>query len=98
MSTEIPGGAMRPASPAPLTREQVKEREDLRRKLLEAIFQDPEIKNVTNVSVVIDDTKGSMTVHLLGKVPTGRGRERAAEIVRNNVPRDAVVVNEIGVA
>jgi hypothetical protein len=89
---------MRSAASKALKQEQIREREALRKKLLEAIFQDPQIRNVTNVSVVIDDAKGSMTVHLLGKVPAERGRQRAAEIVRNNVPDDAVVVNELGIA
>ena len=90
-----PEGARRPISPGAMAESRRKERDALQAKLREALVQDPEIQDKANISATITEDREGESVHLLGKLPTAKGKERAEEIVRASVPEGMRVVNEI---
>jgi hypothetical protein len=77
------------------TPEEKKENKQLEKKLMEAIIQDPEIGDATNVSVIVKKENGTRFVHLLGKLETEKERDRACELADTNTPIDFEVINEI---
>jgi len=72
-----------------------KENKDLERVLMEAIVQDPEIGDATNISVVIKKEDGDRVIHLLGKLDSEKERDRALELAETNSKSKYKVVNEI---
>jgi hypothetical protein len=80
---------------AVFTNTEKKENKELEKKLLEALVQDPEIENSTNISAVVKKERGNRVVHLLGKVDTEKERLRAEELVKINTPEGHSIVNEI---
>ena len=72
-------------------------REALEKKLREALIEDPEIQDATNLSATIEREKGDTVARLLGKVKTELEKARAEELVRNNVPADVEIDNQLTV-
>ncbi len=72
-----------------------KENKDLERVLMEAIIQDPEIGDATNISVIVKKEDGERVIHLLGKLDTEKERDRALELAETNSKKQYKVVNEI---
>jgi len=62
---------------------------------MEAIVQDPEIGDATNISVVIKKEDGDRVIHLLGKLDSEKERDRALELAETNSKSKYKVVNEI---
>jgi hypothetical protein len=77
------------------TPEQKKENRQLEKKIMEAIIQDPEIGDATNVSVVVKKENNMPFIHLLGKLETEKERDRAHELADKNTPINFQVINEI---
>jgi len=67
----------------------------LEKKILQYIIEDPEIRDATNLSVLVSKESGERIIRLIGKCPTEKGRERAEELARENSSRRYKVVNEI---
>jgi len=72
---------------------------DIEAKLQEAVIEDPELKDTTNLSVKIED-RGLFKdhiVHLIGKVGNEKEKQRVEEIVDTNTGRELKVSNELHV-
>ncbi|MBN1697713.1 MAG: BON domain-containing protein [Spirochaetales bacterium] len=74
-----------------------KETENLRRELIEAIQQDADITDATNISVNVTGKKatGTISIELFGKVNNETDKDRAGEIVEKKVEDNATVENNI---
>lgn len=67
--------------------------------LQEAIIEDPELSDTTNISVKAKDESGSKepVIHLIGKVASEADRARAQEIIEKNTSNCMKVANELAV-
>lgn len=73
---------------------QADEKKSLRKKLLEAIVEDPQVVDGTNVSVTFEDT--DMTkLHLIGTVSDKASKSRAEAIAREHGGDSIEVVNDL---
>lgn len=66
---------------------------ELEKHLMQAIIDDPLIRDKTNISVNHEDGD----LHLVGKVDSDDEKQRAEEIVRVNTREEKVIVNELSV-
>ena len=73
---------------------KIDEKKALRKKLLEAFVEDPEISDSTNISVTFDDTQ-MKELHLIGTVDDEKSLKRAEELARENSGKDITVVNDL---
>ncbi len=71
--------------------------DDISNNLQEAIIEDPELSDTTNISVKAEDESGSKqpVIHLIGKVPSESGKARAQEIIEKNTHNEMKVANEL---
>jgi len=75
--------------------------DEISNNLQEAIIEDPELSDTTNISVKAEDedegeTKESV-IHLIGKVKNEKDKARAQEIVEKNTGREMEISNELKV-
>jgi hypothetical protein len=70
-------------------------RQDLEKNLREYLVEDPEIRDATNLSAAIVNDGGKSVVQLIGKLQTQKEKDRAEELVRNNVPQGMGIDNQI---
>jgi len=70
---------------------------DYEKLVQEAIVQDPEIEDSSNISVAIKDggLLGKDELHLIGKVGSEKQKKRAQALAESNTKRQVHVVNEI---
>ena len=71
--------------------------DEIEKKLMDAIIEDPELDNTTNISVNIEE-KGAFKdhlVHIIGKVKTKDDRDRVEEIVEKNTREEMKISNEL---
>lgn len=70
--------------------------DELKRELMNAIAQDPEVTDVTNIGVepVLEGGKVA-SIRLNGKTGSRKDAERAAQIVHVNTKDEVDVINEI---
>ncbi|MFW5711634.1 MAG: hypothetical protein ACOCXF_02360 [bacterium] len=73
--------------------------DDVSNNLQEAIIEDPELSDSTNISVKARDESGSKepVIHLIGKVKSEADKARAQEIIEKNTRSEIKVVNELAV-
>lgn len=73
--------------------------DELSNNLQEAIIEDPELSDTTNISVKARDESGSKepVVHLIGKAASESERARAQEIIEKNTSNSMQVANELAV-
>ena len=62
---------------------------------MEAIVQDPEIGDATNISVVVKKDDSDHVIHLLGKLDTEKERQRTHELAEINSKSRHRFVDEI---
>jgi len=67
----------------------------LEKKILQYIIEDPEIRDATNLSVLVSKEGRERIIRLIGKCPTEKGKERAEELARENSSSRFKVVNDI---
>ena len=78
-----------------INREELENR-DLQKKLLNAIQQDAEITDPTNISVNVEKQHGKTgKIELFGEVNNESDKSRAEEIVRKNTDHNIKVINSI---
>ena len=71
--------------------------DEIEEKLMDAIIEDPELKDTSNISVNIED-KGAFKdhlVHIIGKVKTTDDSDRVQEIVEKNTRKEMKISNEL---
>lgn len=68
----------------------------LRKKLLEAFAEDPEIVDGTNISVTFEDAK-LKELHLIGTVEDKKSLQRAERVAKDNSGTDISIVNDLQV-
>ena len=68
---------------------------DISNNLQEAIIEDPELTDTTNISVKAEDTRGSKepVIRLIGKVNSEA--DKAREIIEKNTRNEMKVANEL---
>lgn len=73
--------------------------DDISNNLQEAIIEDPELTDTTNISVKARDESGSKepVIHLIGKVKSEADKARAQEIIEKNTRSEMKVANELKV-
>jgi hypothetical protein len=71
--------------------------DEIEHNLQEAIIEDPELSNTTNISVKAKDESGSKepVIHLIGKVKNEADQARAQEIIEKNTHNEMKVANEL---
>lgn len=72
---------------------------DISNNLQEAIIEDPELSDTSNISVKAEDESGSKepVIHLIGKVNSAADKARAQEIIEKNTSNEIKVANELAV-
>jgi len=73
--------------------------DEIAHNLQEAIIEDPELADSTNISVKAEDKSGSKeaVIRLIGKVTSNSDRARAQEIIEKNTSNELKVANELAV-
>lgn len=71
--------------------------DEISNNLQEAIIEDPELSDTTNISVKAEDERGSKepVIHLIGKVKNEAEKARAQEIIEKNTRNEMKVANEL---
>ena len=72
---------------------------EIAHNLQEAIIEDPELADTTNVSVKAEDESASKeaVLHLIGKVSSEADKARAQEIIEKNTSNEMKIANELTV-
>jgi hypothetical protein len=73
--------------------------DEIEQKLMDAVIEDPELEDTTNISIDIED-KGAFKehlVHIIGKVKTKDDKDRVQEIVEKNTRKELKISNELAV-
>lgn len=71
--------------------------DEIEGKLMDAVIEDPELEDTTNISVDIEE-KGAFKdhlVHIIGKVKNNEDRDRVQEIVEKNTRKEMKISNEL---
>jgi len=73
--------------------------DEIAHNLQEAIIEDPELADSTNISVKAEDKSGSKeaVIRLIGKVTSNSDRARAQEIIEKNTSNELKVANDLAV-
>ncbi len=71
--------------------------DNISNNLQEAIIEDPEITDTTNISVKAktDSSSKGPVIHLIGKVSSEADKARAQEIIEKNTRNEMKVTNEL---
>src|SRR6056297_715037 len=73
--------------------------DEMAHNLQEAIIEDPELSDSTNISVTGEKESGSKeaVIRLIGKVTSNSDRARAQEIIEKNTSNELKVANDLAV-
>jgi len=71
--------------------------DEISNNLQEAIIEDPELADTTNIAVKAKTESGSQeaVIHLIGKAASEADRARAQEIIEKNTSNSIKVANEL---
>ncbi|MCF7949727.1 MAG: hypothetical protein K9M94_14150 [Spirochaetia bacterium] len=73
--------------------------DEISNNLQEAIIEDPELSDTTNIAVKAKNESDSKepVIHLIGKVASEADRARAKEIIEKNTSNSIKVANELAI-